>query len=57
MHLRLGPGALLDRTAGVLSSRRLASRAHDNARAREALTELDLNPLMVEAFRDRGTPT
>ena len=27
------------------------------ARAREALAELGLNPLMVEAFRDRATPT
>jgi hypothetical protein len=50
---RLGQGALLtalpDRTSGY----RLAGRAQDNARAREALSELGLNPLMVEAFRDR----
>jgi hypothetical protein len=50
---RLGQGALLtalpDRTSGY----RLAGRAQDNARAREALVELGLNPLMVEAFRDR----
>ena len=26
----------------------------DNARARDALAELGLNPLMVEAFRDRA---
>ena len=31
-----------------------AGRALDNARARDALTELGLNPLMVEAFRDRS---
>ena len=36
---------------------RLAGRASDNARAREALVELGLNPLMTEAFRDRGQPT
>jgi hypothetical protein len=39
-----------------LSGHRLAGRAHDNARAREALAELGLNPLMVEAFRDRANP-
>ena len=43
-------GALPDR----LSGHRLAGRAGDNARAREALKELGLNPLMVEAFRDRS---
>jgi len=37
-----------------LSGHRLAGRSQDNARAREALTELGLNPLMVEAFRDRS---
>jgi hypothetical protein len=37
-----------------LSGHRLAGRAQDNARARDALTELGLNPLMVEAFRDRN---
>ena len=36
-----------------LSGHRLAGRAQDNARARDALAELGLNPLMVEAFRDR----
>ena len=39
-----------------LSGYRLAGRAQDNARAREALAELGLNPLMVEAFRERSTP-
>ena len=29
-------------------------RASDNSRARDAFTELGLNPLMVEAFRDRA---
>jgi AMP-binding enzyme len=50
---RLGPGALLTALPDRLSGHRLAGRARDNARAREALSELGLNPLMVEAFRDR----
>jgi hypothetical protein len=51
---RLGQGALLTALPDRLSGHRLAGRALDNARAREALTELGLNPLMVEAFRDRA---
>ena len=51
---RLGQGALLTALPDRLSGHRLAGRAQDNARAREALTELGLNPLMVEAFRDRS---
>jgi hypothetical protein len=50
---RLGQGALLTALPDRLSGYRLAGRAQDNARAREALLELGLNPLMVEAFRDR----
>jgi acyl-coenzyme A synthetase/AMP-(fatty) acid ligase len=50
---RLGHGALLTALPDRLSGHRLAGRARDNARAREALLELGLNPLMVEAFRDR----
>ena len=50
---RLGQGALLTALPDRLSGYRLAGRAQDNARAREALSELGLNPLMVEAFRDR----
>jgi hypothetical protein len=50
---RLGNGALLTALPDRLSGHRLAGRAQDNARAREALSELGLNPLMVEAFRDR----
>jgi hypothetical protein len=53
---RLGQGALLTALPDRLSGHRLAGRAQDNARAREALTELGLNPLMVEAFRDRSNP-
>ena len=53
---RLGQGALLTALPDRLSGHRLAGRAQDNARARDALTELGLNPLMVEAFRDRPNP-
>jgi len=53
---RLGQGALLTALPDRLSGHRLAGRAQDNARAREALAELGLNPLMVEAFRDRSNP-
>jgi hypothetical protein len=49
---RLGQGALLTALPDRLSGHRLAGRAEDNARAREALSELGLNPLMSEAFRD-----
>ncbi len=51
---RLGQGALLTALPDRLSGHRLAGRAQENARAREALNELGLNPLMVEAFRDRA---
>ena len=53
---RLGQGALITALPDRLSGHRLAGRAQDNARAREALLELGLNPLMVEAFRDRSSP-
>jgi hypothetical protein len=51
---RLGQGAMLTALPDRLSGHRLAGRANNNARAREALAELGLNPLMVEAFRDRA---
>jgi hypothetical protein len=51
---RLGQGALLTALPDRLSGYRLAGRGPDNARAREALAELGLNPLMVEAFRNRA---
>nr|WP_249123634.1 MULTISPECIES: class I adenylate-forming enzyme family protein [unclassified Bradyrhizobium] len=50
---RLAQGAMLTALPDRLSGHRLAGRASDNARAREALSALGLNPLMVEAFRDR----
>ena len=53
---RLGQGALLTALPDRLCGHRLAGRAQDNTRAREALAELGLNPLMVEAFRDRANP-
>jgi hypothetical protein len=52
---RLGQGALLTALPDRLSGHRLAGRAQDNARAREAFSELGLNPLMSEAFRDRAS--
>jgi hypothetical protein len=53
---RLGQGALLTALPDRLAGHRLAGRAQDNARAREALGELGLNPLIVESFRDRSGP-
>ena len=51
---RLSQGAMLTALPDRLNGHRLAGRAIDNARAREALAELGLNPLMSEAFRDRS---
>jgi acyl-CoA synthetase (AMP-forming)/AMP-acid ligase II len=51
---RLAAGAMLTALPDQLNGFRLAGRATDNRRAREALGELGLNPLMVEAFRDRS---
>jgi hypothetical protein len=51
---RLATGAMLTALPDQLNGFRLAGRATDNRRAREALGELGLNPLMVEAFRDRS---
>lgn len=53
---RLGQGALLTALPDRLCGYRLAGRAQDNARGREALNQLGLNPLMTEAFRDRTIP-
>jgi hypothetical protein len=54
---RLGQGALLTALPDRISGHRLAGRAPENSRAREALSELGLNPLMVDAFRDRSSAT
>jgi hypothetical protein len=54
---RLAAGAMLTALPDQLNGFRLAGRASDNRRAREALGELGLNPLMVEAFRDRSSST
>lgn len=50
---RLGPSAMLTAVPDRVNGYRLAGRASNNARARDALTELGLNPLMIEAFRER----
>ena len=55
--ISLGQGALLTALPDRLSGHRLAGRAKDNARARDALLEVGLNPLMIEAFRDRSSAT
>jgi hypothetical protein len=52
---RLAQGAMLTALPDRMSGYRLAGRANDNARAREAFAQLGLNPLMVEAFRDRSS--
>jgi hypothetical protein len=52
---RLPQGGMLTALPDRVSGHRLAGRASDNARARAALAQLGLNPLMVEAFRDRST--
>lgn len=54
---RLGQGALLTALPDRLCGYRLAGRTLDNTRGREALTQLGLNPLMAEAFRDRTIVT
>ncbi len=54
---RLAAGAMLTALPDQLNGFRLAGRAGDNRRAREALGELGLNPLMVDAFRDRSSGT
>jgi hypothetical protein len=52
---RLPQGGQLTALPDRVSGHRLAGRASDNARARAALAQLGLNPLMVEAFRDRSS--
>jgi hypothetical protein len=51
---RLPQGGMLTALPDRISGHRLAGRASDNARARAALAQLGLNPLMVEAFRERS---
>ena len=53
---RLPQGGMLTALPDRVSGHRLAGRASDNARARAALAQLGLNPLMTEALRDR-TPS
>ena len=56
MGAKARTGRAVDGIARPPSGHRLAGRAQDNARARDALSELGLNPLMVEAFRERDRP-
>ncbi len=51
---RLGQGAMLTALPDRLGGHRLAGRAIDNGKARSALAALGLNPLMVDAFRERS---
>ncbi|MBI3702064.1 MAG: AMP-binding protein [Afipia sp.] len=53
---RLSADTMLTALPDQLNGHRLAGRAQDAGRAREALGELGLNPLMVEAFRNRAEP-
>ena len=53
---RLGSDTMLTALPDQLNGHRLAGRAQDMGRVREALGELGLNPLMVEAFRNRAEP-
>lgn len=53
---RLGSDAMLTALPDQINGHRLAGRAQDMGRVREALGELGLNPLMVEAFRTRAEP-
>jgi len=50
---RLAPGTVMMALPDPLNGFRLAGRSNENARARGALAELGLNPLMTEAFRQR----
>ncbi len=50
---RLSQGAMLTALPDRMNGHRLAGRATENDRARSAFLDLGLNPLMVEAFRDR----
>lgn len=51
---RLGVGVTLAALPDQLNGHRLAGRATDARRVREVLGELGLNPLMVDAFRERA---
>ncbi|MBY0382356.1 MAG: acyl--CoA ligase [Xanthobacteraceae bacterium] len=50
---RLPSGTVLMAVPDQLNGFRIAGRSGENARARGALSELGLNPLMTEAFRQR----
>lgn len=50
----IGDDAMLTALPDRLSAHRLAGRAADNAAARESVASKGLNPLVVDAFRERG---
>ncbi len=52
---RLEQSATFTALPDQLNGYRLAGRTSDNSRARAALAELGLNPLMVDAFRERNS--
>jgi hypothetical protein len=54
---RLSSGTVLMAVPDQLNGFRIAGRSSENGRAREALAELGLNPLMTEAFRQRESST
>jgi hypothetical protein len=54
---RLSPGTVMMAVPDQLNGFRIAGRSNENARTREALAELGLNPLMTEAFRQRESST
>lgn len=53
---RLGSDTMLAALPDQINGYRLAGRAQDTGRVREALGGLGLNPLMVDAFRNRADP-
>ena len=57
MGAPVGTRRVVDGAAGSPQRPPARRPRQDNARARDALAELGLNPLMVEAFRDRSNTT
>lgn len=53
---RLGSDTMLTALPDQLNGYKLAGRSQNTGRVREALAELGLNPLMIDAFRNRADP-
>lgn len=51
---RMSDGAMLTSVPDDISGSRLRGNTPDSARTRAALSEIGVNPLLVEAFRERG---